>query len=153
MVGILPIQGRQLADNVALRRDATGWSKGQRMASEHRLRSACAVAVVAVVAGLASPGAAVAVPPQYEQSQAEGKILFEVTGSGSADTIDIDPGGRFYGVTAPWSKTVDAGSDATLLQVVVVVKDGSLGCRITLDGKVVNEEPPGQAPHCIYGRY
>lgn len=86
------------------------------------------------------------------QNKTGGQVLFEVTGSGTADTIDIDPGGRIYGAAAPWSRSVSAGANDRLLQMVVVVKDGSLGCRITLDGKVVNEQPPGQAPHCIYDR-
>ena len=91
-------------------------------------------------------------PASQSQSKTGGQVRFELTGSGTADTIDIDPGGRIYGATAPWGKSVSAGSGDSLLQMVVVVKDGSLGCRITLDGKVVNEQPAGQAPHCIYER-
>lgn len=91
-------------------------------------------------------------PAVQSQNTTGGQVLFEVTGSGTADTIDIDPGGRVYGASAPWSRTVGLGRNDQLLQVVAVVKDGSLGCRITLDGKVVNEQPPGPAPHCIFDR-
>jgi hypothetical protein len=45
------------------------------------------------------------------------------------------------------------GSDVQLLQVVAVGRDTpGPGCRITLDGKVVAEEPIGGNAHCIFSR-
>jgi hypothetical protein len=50
---------------------------------------------------------------------------------------------------APFTASQSIGPDVSLLQVVVVTKTGSQGCRITLDGVVVAEEAPGDAAHCI----
>ena len=54
-------------------------------------------------------------------------------------------------VALPYSKTITIGSDVKQLQVVVVGKDtAGPGCRITLNGKNVAEEPVGGSAHCIY---
>ena len=42
--------------------------------------------------------------------------------------------------------------DAFLLQVISVPKTGTQGCRITVDGTVVVEHPPGAGTHCIFTR-
>lgn len=79
-------------------------------------------------------------------------VVFEVTGTGTALTIDTDPAGpdRLYDVPLPWTSTVSVPAGTTLLQVVVVGKgETSPGCKITLDGKVVAEKPEGGDAHCI----
>ncbi|MCV7170499.1 MULTISPECIES: hypothetical protein [Mycolicibacterium] len=76
-------------------------------------------------------------------------VLFEVTGTGTVYSIDLDPGGRLpEGTTAPFHQTTAIGPDVSLLQVVVVTKSGSQGCRITVDDTVVAEVAPGDAAHC-----
>jgi Mycobacterium membrane protein len=67
-------------------------------------------------------------------------------------TIDIDPStDRFYDQSLPWSTTITVGPDVQLLQVVAVGGDNA-GCRITVDGKAVTQQPAGSA-HCIYQRF
>ena len=103
-----------------------------------------AVAPAIAVSGLM---AGVAMPTASAQSRT---VVYEVTGSGTVYSIDLDPGGRIPEDTAaPFSQTVSIGPDVALLQVVVVTKTGSQGCRITLDGTVVAEQAPGDAAHCI----
>jgi hypothetical protein len=103
-----------------------------------------AVAPALAVAGLL---ASVSMPTASAQSR---EVVFEVTGSGTVYSIDLDPGGRVPEDTAaPFTATQSIGPDVSLLQVVVVTKSGSQGCRITLDGVVVAEEAPGDAAHCI----
>ncbi len=79
-------------------------------------------------------------------------VLFEVTGSGSAYTIDTDPSSdRVYDAQLPWQRRMQVAHDSSLLQVVVVGKDDpGPGCRITVDGTVVAEEPVGGSGHCIW---
>jgi hypothetical protein len=84
-------------------------------------------------------------------------VVFEVTGTGQALTIDTDPSppdqNRWYDQPLPWQRSTTIGSDVSLLQVVAVGKDNTQpGCRITLDGKVVAEEPIGGSAHCTYQR-
>ncbi len=82
-------------------------------------------------------------------------VVFEVTGTGSALTIDLVPSGpdRLYDIPLPWSSTVTITPDITQLQVVVVGKgEASPGCKITLDGTVVAEKPPGGDAHCVFDR-
>jgi outer membrane receptor protein involved in Fe transport len=82
-------------------------------------------------------------------------VVFEVTGTGSALTIDLVPSGpdRLYDVPLPWSSTVTITPDVTQLQVVVVGKgETAPGCKITLDGKVVAEKPEGGDAHCVFDR-
>ena len=103
-----------------------------------------AVAPAIAVAGLM---AGVSMPTASAQSR---DVVFEVTGSGTVYSIDLDPGGRIPEDTAaPFTASQSIGPDVSLLQVVVVTKTGSQGCRITLDGVVVAEEAPGEAAHCI----
>lgn len=91
-------------------------------------------------------------------SAASGKpetVVFEVTGTGNALTIDLVPSGseRLYNVPLPWTSTVSITPDVNQLQVVVVsTGDTSPGCKITLDGKVVAEKPEGGDAHCIFDR-
>ena len=103
-----------------------------------------AVAPAMAVAGLL---AGIGVPTASAQSR---DVVFEVTGSGTVYSIDLDPGGRIPEDTVtPFIQSEPIGPDVSLLQVVVVTKTGAQGCRITVDGTVVAEEAPGQAAHCI----
>jgi hypothetical protein len=103
--------------------------------------------LAALTFAAAAISATVAIAPASAQTHT---VLYEVTGSGTVYSIDLDPGGRIPEDTAaPFSQTVSIGPDVALLQVVVVTKTGSQGCRITLDGTVVAEEAPGDAAHCI----
>jgi hypothetical protein len=81
--------------------------------------------------------------------------VYEVTGSGTAITIDIDPAGsdgqtHFSSVELPWQRPFSAPADTQLFQVVAVGGD-DVGCRILIDDQVVAEEPAGSA-HCVYRR-
>jgi hypothetical protein len=79
-------------------------------------------------------------------------VLFEVTGTGSVYTIDTDPPtDRVQDVALPWQLEVELPKDTSMLQVVAVGKDGpGPGCRITVDGIVVSEQPEGGSAHCIW---
>jgi len=93
--------------------------------------------------------------PATTQAAGGDTVVFEVTGSGSALTIDLVPSGdqRYYDVPLPWSTTVTVGPDVTQLQVVVVGSGEAVpGCRITLNGRVVAEKPEGGDAHCIFDR-
>lgn len=81
-------------------------------------------------------------------------VVFEALGSGQALTIDVDPAvDRVYNATLPWSKTIQAGPDVTMFQVVVVGNGSTApGCRISINGHVVAEQPVGGSAHCIYTR-
>ena len=82
-------------------------------------------------------------------------VVFEVTGTGSALTIDLVPSGpdRLYNVPLPWSSTITITPDVNQLQVVVVgTGETGPGCKITLDGKVVAEQPEGGNAHCVFDR-
>ncbi len=97
-------------------------------------------------AGAATPSSA---PSQA--SAADATVLFEVTGSGTAITVDTDPTtDRVYNAPLPWQRTITIGPEVQLLQVVAVGGENA-GCRITLDGQVVTEQPAGSA-HCTYSR-
>jgi hypothetical protein len=105
--------------------------------------------VVATLYGVADAPAG-AVPPNDPADTMT--VLFEAIGSGSALTIDTDPSSeRIYDAQLPWQQRVQLRTDTPLLQVVVVGKDDlSPGCRITVEGIVVAEEPVGGSGHCIW---
>ena len=103
--------------------------------------------VAALTFAAAAVSASFAMPTASAQSR---DVIFEVTGSGTVYSIDLDPGGRVPEDTAaPFTASQSIGPDVSLLQVVVVTKTGSQGCRITVDGNVVAEQAPGDAAHCI----
>lgn len=83
-------------------------------------------------------------------------VVFEVTGTGAATTIDLVPAGaeeRLYDVPLPWSSTVTIGPDVAQLQVVAVGSGvTNPGCRITLNGAVVAEKPEGGDAQCVFDR-
>ncbi|MGA8331251.1 MAG: MmpS family transport accessory protein [Mycobacterium sp.] len=97
---------------------------------------------------------AVAVAGPRAASASPGDVVFEVTGSGRAYTVDTDPSTqRYYDVKLPWQKNVTIDPSVQMLQVVAVGKGSPTpGCRITLDGTVVAEKPPGQDSQCIWNR-
>lgn len=122
---------------------------------------------VALLVGLALVGCSSPMPEAPTQSPstpasssskalAESTVVFEATGTGTVYTIDTDPAQaeRVENATLPWQSTTTIGPDVQLLQVVVVGKsEGGApgpGCRITLDGQVVAEEPVGGSAHCVY---
>ncbi len=85
--------------------------------------------------------------------QAGGTVVFEVTGSGEVFSIDTDPAGSSVPdhTKLPFKRTMTIGSDVHLLQVVAVGRDDpGPGCRITLNGTVVAEQPVGGNAHCIF---
>jgi hypothetical protein len=103
--------------------------------------------VAALTFAATALSAGIGIAPASAQSR---DVVFEVTGTGTVYSIDLDPGGRVPEDTAaPFTASQSIGPDVSLLQVVVVTKTGSQGCRITLDGVVVAEEAPGDAAHCI----
>lgn len=92
-----------------------------------------------------------AAPAAYADNNS---VTFEALGSGQALTIDTDPAiDRVYNATLPWSRTIEAGPNVTMFQVVVVGNGTTApGCRITIGGHVVAEQPVGGSAHCIYTR-
>ena len=92
-------------------------------------------------------------PVGSPQPQA-GSVVMEVFGPGSVYTIDADPGPtpRPQDVKLPWKGTFQATPrSGQLIQVVAIGKDSpGPGCRITLNGKVVAEEPIGGDAHCEF---
>lgn len=82
-------------------------------------------------------------------------VVFEVTGSGTVYNIVTDPAGADVPdhTSLPWKRTTTIGPDVILLQVVATGRDTpGPGCRITLDGKVVAEQPIGGNAHCVFNR-
>ncbi|ORA39971.1 hypothetical protein [Mycobacterium aquaticum] len=83
-------------------------------------------------------------------------VLFEVTGSGEVYNIVTDPSGADVPdhTKIPWQRTMTVGPDVQLLQVVAPGRDTpGPGCRITVDGKVVVEQPIGGSAHCVFSRF
>ncbi|GFG81126.1 hypothetical protein EUA02_27490 [Mycobacterium paragordonae] len=107
-------------------------------------RAAFSALAVTALSGLVAP-------PAFADSST---VIFEALGTGTATTIDTDPAiDRVYNAPLPWSRTIQAGPDVTLFQVVVVGSGTtSPGCRITIGGHVVAEQPVGGSAHCIYSR-
>jgi len=100
-----------------------------------------------------TPAESSEVPQQAPKETASGAVLFEAFGMGSAYSVDTVPaeGQRMTDVALPYSTTITIGSDVKQLQVVVIGKDTpGPGCRITLNGKIVAEEPVGGSAHCTY---
>ncbi len=117
---------------------------GELMQMKRVTRATCSALAVAALSGLAAP------PASADSST----VLFEALGTGTATTIDTDPAiDRVYNAPLPWSRTIQAGPDVALFQVVVVGSGTtSPGCRITVGGHVVAEQPVGGSAHCIYSR-
>lgn len=105
---------------------------------------ASAMAIAALSGVLAAPSA-------YADNNT---VTFEALGTGQALTIDTDPAiDRVYNAPLPWSRTIEADPSVTMFQVVVVGTGTTPpGCRITLAGHVVAEQPVGGSAHCIYTR-
>jgi hypothetical protein len=81
---------------------------------------------------------------------AQHTVRFEITGSGTVYSIDMDPGGRVGENTAtPFSRSTTIGSDVSVLTVNAVTKTGAQGCRILLDGAVVAQSSVGN-PFCTF---
>lgn len=102
-----------------------------------------------------SEGSATTSAGKTTPAQAGGQGVYEVTGTGRAITIDIDPPGsdgkqHFSDVPLPWRRPFTASADTDIFQVVVVGAENA-GCRILIDDKVVAQQPAGSA-HCVYQR-
>jgi hypothetical protein len=82
------------------------------------------------------------------------EVTFEVTGSGTVYSIVTDPSTSPVGENspAPFKRTVSVNPDTKLFQVVATTKTGQQGCRLTVNGTVVAEQPVGSNPHCVYNR-
>lgn len=85
---------------------------------------------------------------------ASATVVYEVTGSGTALTIDYSPdakGGsdRMESVPLPWTKTFPIVGIPSLFEVVIVGGD-NVACTITVAGKVVAEQPVGGTSHCLF---
>jgi predicted membrane-bound mannosyltransferase len=84
-----------------------------------------------------------------------GTVVYKVTGSGTALTIDWTPadaagaGDRKQSVPLPWTKEVPDAGTASVYEVVVIGGD-NVGCQIVRGGKVVAEEPAGGSGHCVF---
>jgi hypothetical protein len=74
------------------------------------------------------------------------EVIYEVTGTGSAEVTYHGPDGGFTGPsteTLPWRKQVTMGGEHTFVEVSVErarSSDEPLKCRITADGKVIQED-------------
>lgn len=78
---------------------------------------------------------------------------FSVTGSGSADSIVIDHGSiaQFHYVSLPFTRTFYVDPNVGLLQVHESgAHQTSVGCTITLNGRVVSHHPTGG--DCVYNK-
>lgn len=75
--------------------------------------------------------------------QAQRTVVFEVTGTGTVYSIDFDPAGATVGenTAVPYKRTLKIDPNVVVLTMNAVTKTGSQGCRITLDGNVVAEQP------------
>jgi len=72
------------------------------------------------------------------------------------DGDTIDPSGPNVSdhTKIPWQRTITVGPDVQLLQVVATGRQTpGPGCRITVDGKVVAEQPIGGSAHCVFSRF
>jgi hypothetical protein len=100
-----------------------------------------------------SAGALAGAVAPVASAQSE-NVVFEVTGSVRAYTVDIDPSTqRYYDVALPGQTGAAIDSHVQMLQVVAVGKGSPTpGCRIAVDNTVVAEKPPGGDSHCIWTR-
>jgi Mycobacterium membrane protein len=83
------------------------------------------------------------------------RVVLEATGNGSALTIDIydpNPESRLYNQPLPFSRSVNLTPQSGDLFQIVAVPEGTTqpGCRISVNGQVVAEQPIGGSGQCIY---
>jgi hypothetical protein len=104
----------------------------------------------ATAASIIFSSSAVSVAPVAAADPAN--AVFEVTGTGEVYSIVTDPDSGLVPdhTTTPWSRTLSVPSDVGMLQVVATSRGAPMGCRITLNGKVVAEKAPGGDAHCIW---
>ena len=122
-----------------------GKTLGVPMHMKHLARVGLSALAISAASGI------FAAPAAYADNST---VVFEALGSGQALTIDTDPAiDRVYNATLPWSRTIQAGPDVTMFQVVVVGNGATPpGCRISINGHVVAEQPVGGSAHCIFTR-
>lgn len=92
--------------------------------------------------------------PTTTTNTSTGTVRFEATGSGTAYSVDWDPGeegvaDRQTSVPLPWSGEFPDPGDVEIYQLVIVGGE-NVGCRILIDGEEVASEPPGGSAHCTY---
>jgi serine/threonine protein kinase, bacterial len=89
--------------------------------------------------------------PAFSAPAGDVAAVFELTGSGTADAIAIDPADYLNYKPLPFRKTVSVPANIDLLQIHVSgTHTTDVGCRITLDGKVVVDHP--NDGDCVYTR-
>jgi hypothetical protein len=80
----------------------------------------------------------------------EGKnlVLFEAAGTGTADLAYVVATyqNQENGVTLPWKKTIRTNVTPVTASILVVGKDQTVSCKLTINGKVAQEvkADPGQ---------
>jgi hypothetical protein len=81
-------------------------------------------------------------------------VIFEVTGSGTVFSVVTNPATSPVGEDRPmpFKRTIEINPDTKTFGVTVSTKSGSQGCRITVNGTVVAEQPAGDSPQCAYTR-
>jgi hypothetical protein len=99
----------------------------------------------------------VANAPQQAPAAPAGKsiVVYEVTGPGEVFNIVTDPPTSQVAdhTVLPWRRQTTVDPNEDMLQVVATGRDvPGPGCRITLDGTVVAEQPIGGNAHCIWTR-
>ena len=104
---------------------------------------------------LAANAAAQSNYQRNNQTASGESVRFDVFGPGEVFAIVTDPPSALVSdhTALPWSRTMDVEPGVSMLQVVATGRDApGPGCRITLGGKVVAEQPIGGSAHCIFTR-
>lgn len=92
---------------------------------------------------------------QHEPAPQAGTVSLKLTGSGTANTIDVyDPTAeaRRYDVALPYERSVNVSPRSGDLYEIVGLGKGStaVGCTISVNGNVVAEQPIGGSGQCVY---
>lgn len=96
-----------------------------------------------------------ATQPKPTTQAAGSTIVLEVTGSGEVYSIWSIPFGQVGGdhTKIPFSRSYPLPADEDYVSLNWTSRDDAgKGCRITVDGKVVVEQPTGTAQDCVFTR-
>lgn len=129
------------------------WAPAHRRAARGSVRLlAAGLSAVSLVVSAAVP--AFAAPSPTPSPPAPANATYQLTGSGTASNISIAPTPDFgYGGKLPWSASTTIDPSVKLLRLsAVAIGASNVGCRITLDGQVVAEQPPGVEANCVFTR-
>jgi hypothetical protein len=102
--------------------------------------------IIAAVVLVVTLGAVVIITVAKDAQPQAVNVIYEVTGTGSVEITYHGPDGGFTGPsteTLPWRKQVTMGGEHTFVEVSVErarSSDEPLKCRITADGKVIQED-------------